>query len=91
MWERRSWQRLAGEVRVAENAIVRAEKMAAYARLYKGMEWPTERIDEDGARFYCRSIMIAGSFLTINYKGKDMGGDGYGLDWGDHSKQPSDN
>ena len=46
MWGTQVMQRLAGEVRVAENAIVRAEKMAAYARLYKGMEWPTERIDE---------------------------------------------
>ena len=46
MWGTQIMQRLAGEVRVAENAIVRAEKMAAYARLYKGMEWPTERIDE---------------------------------------------
>lgn len=73
MWGTQVMQRLAGEVRVAENAIVRAEKMAAYARLYKGMEWPTERIDEDGARFYCRSIMIAGSFLTIDYKGKRHG------------------
>ena len=46
MWGTQVMQRLAGEVRVAENAIVRAEKMAAYARLYKGMEWPTERINE---------------------------------------------
>ena len=46
MWGTQVMQRLAGEVRVAENAIVRAEKMAAYARLYKGMEWPTERIDD---------------------------------------------
>ena len=38
MWGTQVMQRLAGEVRVAENAIVRAEKMAAYARLYKGME-----------------------------------------------------
>lgn len=46
MWGTQVMQRLAGEVRVAENAIVRAEKMAAYARLYKGMEWPVEIIDE---------------------------------------------
>ena len=73
MWGTQVMQRLAGEVRVAENAIVRAEKMAAYARLYKGMEWRLNVSMRDGARFYCRSIMIAGSFLTIDYKGKRHG------------------
>lgn len=46
MWGTQVMQRLAGEVRVSENAIVQAEKMAAYARLYKGMAWPEESIDE---------------------------------------------
>lgn len=46
MWGTQVMQRLATEVRTSENAIVQAEKMAAYGRLYKGMEWPAERIDE---------------------------------------------
>lgn len=58
---------------VAENAIVRAEKMRltlAYTKAWNGRPNVSMR---DGARFYCRSIMIAGSFLTINYKGKRHG------------------
>ena len=89
MWGTQVMQRLAGEVRVAENAIVRAEKMAAYARLYKGMEWLTERIDEGW-----RTLLLSQHHdrsLQSTTREKDMGGDGYGLDWGDQSKQPSDN
>lgn len=73
MWGTQVMQRLAGEVRVAENTIVRAEKMAAYARLYKGMEWPAESIDEGWRTLLLSRIMIAGSFLTIDYKGKRHG------------------
>lgn len=46
MWGTQVMQRLSTEVRASENAIVQAEKMAVYARLYKGMDWPASVIDE---------------------------------------------
>lgn len=46
MWGTQVMQRLTGEVRIAENHIVQAEKMASFARIYMGKEWPTDSLDE---------------------------------------------
>lgn len=46
MWGTQVMQRLTREVRTAENHIVQAEKMASYARIYKGKEWPADSLDE---------------------------------------------
>lgn len=46
MWGTQIMQRLAREVRDAENAIVQAEKIAALACLYQGADWPSARLDE---------------------------------------------
>ena len=48
----------------------RLSMLRAYTKAWNGRPNVSMR---DGARFYCRSIMIAGSFLTINYKGKRHG------------------
>lgn len=40
MWGTQVMQRLAREIRTAENAIVQAEKMASYAKLYRGENGP---------------------------------------------------
>ncbi len=46
MWGTQVMQRLAREIRTAENTIVQAEKMASYAKLYRGEKWPMDSIDE---------------------------------------------
>lgn len=46
MWGTQVMQRLTQEVRAAENRIVQAEKIASYARIYKGKEWPVDSMDE---------------------------------------------
>ncbi|HTI08697.1 MAG TPA: glycoside hydrolase family 38 C-terminal domain-containing protein [Puia sp.] len=40
MWGSQILQRIAREVRVSENTIIRAEKMAALARIWQGAPWP---------------------------------------------------
>jgi len=46
MWGSQVLQRLAQEVRVAENKVVAAEKMAALSYLYRRNPWPAKSIDE---------------------------------------------
>ena len=46
MWGSQVLQRLAQEVRVAENNVIAAEKMASLSCLYRKNTWPTESIDE---------------------------------------------
>lgn len=46
MWGTQVMQRLTQEIRTAENGMVQAEKMASYARIYKGQEWPANTMDE---------------------------------------------
>lgn len=45
MWGTQVMQRLTGEMRMAENQVVQAEKMAAYARLSAGETWPCDSLD----------------------------------------------
>ena len=45
MWGSQVLQRLAQEVRVAENKIIVAEKLAALSNLYRKKPWPAESID----------------------------------------------
>ena len=46
MWGAQVLQRLAQEVRVAENKVIVAEKMASLSCLYRNNTWPAESIDE---------------------------------------------
>lgn len=45
MWGTQVMQRLTGEIRRAENLVVQAEKMAAYARMSEGVKWPADSLD----------------------------------------------
>lgn len=45
MWGTQVMQRLTGEIRRAENLVVQAEKMAAYARMSEGAKWPGDSLD----------------------------------------------
>lgn len=46
MWGTQVMQRLAQEVRRAENRLVQAEKLAALAAVHAGAKWPESRFDE---------------------------------------------
>lgn len=46
MWGTQVMQRLTQEIRIAENNIVQAEKMASYSRIYKGKEWTADLLDD---------------------------------------------
>nr|WKN34626.1 glycoside hydrolase family 38 C-terminal domain-containing protein [Tunicatimonas sp. TK19036] len=46
MWGSQVLQKLAQQVRVAENKIVMAEKLAALSSFYRPMSWPTASLDE---------------------------------------------
>jgi alpha-mannosidase len=54
VWGSQVLQRLAQQVRTAENKMIMAEKMAALASFYAGTDWPAEALD--GA---WRSLMLA--------------------------------
>jgi alpha-mannosidase len=45
MWGAQVLQRIAREVRQSENAIIQAEKLAAMAKLWKGVPWPNAGFD----------------------------------------------
>lgn len=45
MWGTQVMQKLAQEVRVAENKIIQAEKMATLSRVWQGTEWPSDLLD----------------------------------------------
>jgi len=45
-WGAQVLQRLAQEVRAAENNIIVAEKLAALSNVYRGSKWPVKSIDE---------------------------------------------
>lgn len=46
VWGAQVLQRIAQQVRGAENRIVMAEKLAAMAEIYQGAAWPEKRLDE---------------------------------------------
>jgi alpha-mannosidase len=46
MWGAQVLQRIAREVRLSENTIIQAEKMAAMAAVWKGAAWPGALLDE---------------------------------------------
>lgn len=46
MWGTQVMQQLAKDIRVAENTVIQAEKMAAYARMIRGAEWPDSLLHE---------------------------------------------
>jgi alpha-mannosidase len=45
VWGSQVTQKIAQEVRVSENKIIAAEKMAALAKIYSGADWPVAAID----------------------------------------------
>lgn len=46
MWGSQVLQHLTQNIRLAENRVVQAEKLAALATAYKGMKWPDAHFDE---------------------------------------------
>lgn len=46
MWGSQVLQRLTQNIRLAENRVVKAEKLAALAVTYKGIKWPETQFDE---------------------------------------------
>ncbi|QHS57509.1 glycosyl hydrolase [Mucilaginibacter sp. 14171R-50] len=45
VWGSQVMQRIAQKVRVSENKLVMAEKMAAMAKIYSGIKWPGAQLD----------------------------------------------
>ncbi len=45
VWGSQVTQKIAQEVRMAENKIISAEKMAALARIYHNVKWPADSLD----------------------------------------------
>ncbi|MES2376570.1 MAG: glycoside hydrolase family 38 C-terminal domain-containing protein [Bacteroidota bacterium] len=50
VWGSQILQRIAQQVRVSENKLVTAEKLAAMAAVYKGSAWPKAALDEGWTR-----------------------------------------
>lgn len=46
MWGSQVLQYLTQKIRIAENQVIQAEKLAALATTYKGMKWPDAYLDE---------------------------------------------
>ncbi|WP_345106394.1 glycoside hydrolase family 38 C-terminal domain-containing protein [Mucilaginibacter panaciglaebae] len=50
VWGSQILQRIAQEVRVSENKLIKAEKIAAMAAIYKGETWPKAALDQGWTR-----------------------------------------
>ncbi|MDR2969924.1 MAG: glycoside hydrolase [Tannerellaceae bacterium] len=46
MWGTQVMQQLATDIRGAENSVIQAEKMASYAQMFRGCEWPDSLLHE---------------------------------------------
>ena len=74
MWGTQVMQRLAGGTGIRERYRACGENGGLRSSIQHTKAWTaTERIDEGWRTLLTSSIMIAGSFLTINYKGKRHG------------------
>jgi alpha-mannosidase len=78
VWGGQILQQVAQEVRIAENRIVAAEKLASIAALYKGTPWPGASVDEAW-----RTLLLSQHHdcWIVPYNVRQN------LTWADHTKQ----